>query len=137
MGKESKTRRSRREMLGQERAIEASTLASFTATTGDGAWSPSDTTISFSVSQYETFFRIACASYRKLKEVQEREVDWPTGSAEGPNPESLRRSSYEQRQRFAAVAVIFSALTLESFINHYGSQLDTDLFNALDRSNVS
>lgn len=49
----------------------------------------------------------------------------------------MRRSSYEQRQRFAAVAVIFSALTLESFINHYGSHLDPDLFNALDRSNLA
>lgn len=129
----SKNQKSRRETRAQKGATEAL----ITATTGDSAWPPSDETIRFSVSQYETFFRIACASYRKLREVQEREIDWPTGSTEGPNLESLRGSSYEQRQRFAAVAVIFSALTLESFINHYGSQLDTDLFSALDRSNAA
>lgn len=89
------------------------------------------------VSQYETYFRIAGAAFRKLRAVEEREIDWPTGSVGPPNPESLRRSSYEQRHRFAAVAVIFSALTLESFINHYGSQLDPDVFSALDRSNAS
>lgn len=102
-----------------------------------GRWPPSDATISFSVSQYGTFFRVACASYRKLHEVQDREIEWQNGSTESPDPQVLRKSSYEQRQRFAAVAVVFSAITLESFINHYGHQLDADLHSALDRSNVA
>lgn len=129
MGKESKNRK--------ERQARGSSL-----TTKQPANSPSfknsevgDWTATFSTSQYETFFRVARASFLKLKGVQEREIVWPAGSE--PDQESMRKSSYEQRQRFAAVAVIFSALTLESFINHYGSQLDADLFDALDRSNAA
>lgn len=134
MGNESRTKRERRE--ARERGANSSSSRMSSSNDGGNlAWPPSDSPVSFSVSQFETFFRIARASYRKLHEVQEREIDWPTGSTSGPNVESLRRSSYESRQRFAAVAIVFSALTLESFINHYGSSLDPDLFNALDRSN--
>lgn len=132
MGTESRIRRERRNVRDQASNSRSAPNPVLNGGGNDGEL-PMDATISFSVSQYETFFRIARASYRKLKEVQEREIDWPTGSTEGPNVESMRRSSYEQRQRFAAVAVVFSALTLESFINHYGSQLGADVFKKLDR----
>ncbi len=130
MEKESKSRQGRREKRNH------APVPAEPPTSGDDGW-PDGWPTSITVSQYETYFRIACASYRKLREIEHREIDWPTGSEGLPDAESMRRSSYEQRQRFAAVAVIFSALTLESFINHYGSQLDLDLFNALDRSNAA
>jgi len=132
MGNESRIRRERRNARDRASNSQSSPIPVSNGGGNDG-WPPIDATIRFSVSQYETFFRIARASYRKLKEVQEREIDMPTGSTEGPNLESMRRSSYEQRQRFAAVAVVFSALTLESFINHYGSLLGADVFKKLDR----
>lgn len=125
VGKESKNRKERQ---GRNSSLSTKQPANSSSEVGD--W-----TVTISTSQYETFFRVARASFLKLKAVQEREIVWPAGSE--PDQESMRKSSYEQRQRFAAVAVVFSALTLESFINHYGSQLDADLFEALDRSNAA
>lgn len=95
---------------------------------------PEDWAVTFSVSQYKTFFRVARACHARLKTVKDRELVWQEGCE--PDPESMRKSSYEHRQRLAAVAVVFSALTLESFINHYGQRLDPDVFRALDRSNA-
>lgn len=135
MGKESKSRQDRREKRNHGSAGTRAAPDTRPPISGDEGW-PDGWPTSITVSQYETYFRIACASYRKLREVEHREIHWPTGSEGPPDVESMRRSSYEQCQRFAAVAVIFSALTLESFINHYGSQLDSDLFKGLDRTNA-
>ncbi|MDC0716140.1 hypothetical protein [Nannocystis bainbridge] len=138
MGKESKSRRGRRQDRNSAPAAKqpANPLSPESPSVSPAtSVAPNDWAITLSISQYETFFRIARASFSQLGKVQEREMVWPAGTH--PDPDSMRKSSYEQRQRFAAVAVIFSALTLESFINHYGSQLDTDLFDALDRSNAA